>query len=92
VAGAGRVRPVVVALLATLFVIGLVVADVVTLSKAKPSFSNETRDFHALIESTSTTTVPRRTPPSSTQPGSPAPARSPSSPSAPRPSVTTPAS
>ena len=35
---------------------GLVVADVVTLTKAKPSFENETRAFQNLIKSTTTTT------------------------------------
>jgi hypothetical protein len=66
--GHRHVRPLVVALVAAVMVIGLIVADVVTLSAAKPSFERETRAFKNLIQSTSTTTVPRHrvpTPPPS---------------------------
>jgi len=47
--------------LALIVIAGLVVADVVTLSKAKPSFDNETRAFQHLLAppalSTTTTTT-----------------------------------
>ena len=46
--------------MALVFLAGLVVADVVTLTKAKPSFVHETRDVENLIKSTTTTTVPPR--------------------------------
>ncbi|MGD0391179.1 MAG: hypothetical protein ABSC41_00900 [Acidimicrobiales bacterium] len=40
---------------------GLIVADAVTLAKARPSFVHETRDVENLIKSTTTTVPPRRT-------------------------------
>ena len=46
--------------MALVFLAGLVVADVVTLTKAKPSFVHETRDVENLIKSATTTTVPPR--------------------------------
>ncbi len=45
--------------LAVLVVATLVAVDVVTLTKAKPSFDQETRAFHRLLEASSTTTLPR---------------------------------
>jgi hypothetical protein len=58
----GRTRRLVVLTLALVVLTGLVVADVVTLTKARPSFVHETRDVENLIKSTTTTTVaPRRT-------------------------------
>lgn len=80
--GRRRVRPLIVALLAAAVVVGLVVADVVTLTTAKPSFDNETRAFRILIQSTSTTTtVPHRTVP--TPPRSPSSLAPPPAPSSP---------
>ena len=58
--GPGRTRRLVVLALALVVVAGLVVADVVTLTKAKPSFDNETRSFQNLLKSTTTTAVPPR--------------------------------
>ncbi len=52
----GRARRLVVLALALVVVVGLMVADVVTLHKAKPSFDKETRAFQNLLNSTSTTT------------------------------------
>ncbi len=56
----GRTRRLVVLAVALVFLAGLVVADVVTLTKAKPSFVHETRDVENLIKSATTTTVPPR--------------------------------
>jgi hypothetical protein len=54
----GRARRLLVLGLALVVVAGLVVADIVTLSKAKPSYQNETRDFqHMLAPPTTSTTV-----------------------------------
>ncbi len=55
--GRGRTRRLLVLGLALMVVAGLVVADVVTLAKAKPSFKNETRSFQQLL-------TPSATPPS----------------------------
>jgi hypothetical protein len=53
----GRTRRLLVLGLALVVVAGLVVADIVTLDKAKPSFNNETRSFQHLL-------APSATPPS----------------------------
>jgi hypothetical protein len=60
----------VVLALALVVLTGLVVADVVTLTKAKPSFVHETRDVENLIKSTTTTTVPPRRTTGTTSPTS----------------------
>ncbi len=61
----GRSRQLLVLTLAILIVGGLLVADAVTLAKAKPSFRNETQAFQKLIQSTGTTTTTTTTPHSS---------------------------
>ena len=53
----GRTRRLVVLTLALVVVAGLIVADVVTLHKAKPSFDRETRAFQNLLKATSTSTT-----------------------------------
>ncbi len=55
---AKRARGLLVLALALLVVGGLIVADVATLSKAKPSFDHETQAFQRLLQSTSTTLPP----------------------------------
>ena len=56
----GRARRLVVLTLALVVVAGLIVADAVTLHKAKPSFDRETRAFQNLLKATSTsTTLPK---------------------------------
>jgi hypothetical protein len=57
-----RTRRLIAMALAVVIVAGLVVADVVTLHQAKPSFDRETRGFQNLLKSTATTTtLPRGT-------------------------------
>lgn len=53
----GRTRQLLVLTLALLVVGGLLVADAVTMSKAKPSFRKETQQFQKLINTTGTTTT-----------------------------------
>ena len=76
--------------MALVFLAGLVVADVVTLTKARPSFVHETRDVENLIKSTTTTTVPPRRTTGTTSPPT-APTASTTA-AAPAPSTTSPAS
>ncbi len=56
-----RWRRLIAVALAVLVVAALVTVDAVTLTQAKPSFDKETRAFHQLLESSTSTTVPRRT-------------------------------
>ena len=62
----GRTRRLLVLALALVVVAGLVVADIVTLSKAKPSFENETRAFQHLLAPPTTSRTTPTTPTTST--------------------------
>jgi len=62
-------RPLLAVGLACVVVVGLVVADGVTLAKAKPSFNRETQYFRHLLEAASTTPTPPKT--TTTGPASP---------------------
>ena len=55
----GRTRRLVVLGLALILLAGLIVADAVTLTKARPSFVHETRDVENLIKTTTTMVAPR---------------------------------
>jgi hypothetical protein len=83
-----RTRRLIVALLAVVVVAAMVVVDIVTLTKAKPSFDNETRAFNKLLHSEPTTSLP-----TAHLPASPTTAHLPASPTTahlPAPPTTTP--
>jgi len=71
--GRNRTRRLLVLGLALIVVAGLVVADIVTLSKAKPSFENETRAFQHLLAPPSASSTTSSTSSTSTTPTTPAP-------------------
>jgi len=60
---AGHTRRLLVLGLALVIVAGLVVADIVTLTKAKPSYQNETRAFQHLLAPATTGVPPSTTVP-----------------------------
>jgi hypothetical protein len=56
-----RTRRLIVALVAVVVVAAMVALDTVTLTRAKPSFDNETQAFNKLLHSQPTTTLPPTT-------------------------------
>ena len=69
-----RIRLLLTAMVALVVVAVMVGADVVTLTKAKPSFDNETRAFNRLLPASPTTTLPTHPHPHSHADSWPSPA------------------
>ncbi len=57
----GRIRPLIAIALAVIVVAGLVVADVVTLHQAKPSYDHETQALNHLLGSSDAGGLPTKT-------------------------------